>query len=177
MGFANSKIEAVLLILVAIGINLLFFYGLITRPIIAYNLSTPLDYNGEVDFSTGDLPVNLEVTNEGKSPSRVEMVVRTYNMSLTGPEGVEASVEGTYSELHIPIGKPIRQSRNESSTVTLNTDENATYLVLILSIEPPPRHTPVLAFYDSFTIYKPVRPTALLLKHTDGNKYMRVKNR
>jgi hypothetical protein len=177
MGFADSKIEAVLLLSVAIAINLTFFYGLITRPIIVYHLSTTLDYNGEINFNSEELLVDLEATNEGLSPARVAMIVRSYNMSLRGPEGVEASEEGTFSELYIPLDEPIHRSVREIFSITLNTDVNATYLVLIFSVQPKPRVDPIRGFYDSFAIYKPERPNALLLRHVDNGRFTRVTSR
>lgn len=177
MGFTDSKIEAALLLCIAITINLVFFYGLITRPIIRYHLSTPLDYDSEIDFNSEELLVDLEATNEGFSPARVAMVVRMYNMSLTGPEWIEASVEGDLSELRIPLDEPIRQSGEESFKIILNVDGNATYLVLIFSIESQPQGDPIVEFHDSFALYKPEKPTALLLRHVDGRRFMRVTSR
>ena len=177
MGFANSKVEVALLLSVAAAINLFFFYGLVTRPVVEYNLSTPLGYNETVDFESGDLLVNLETANKGFSPARVAFVVRLYNMSLTGPEEVESAVENGFVELYIPLEKTIKQSGNYTYPIMVKSSREATYLVLILSVESRPRWDPLTGFYDSFAIFEPKRPTALLLRHVGGERFMRVRSR
>ena len=61
MFFAGSKAEARLLFIVTVAINFFIIYGFLTRPVIAYHISTPLEYNGTIDF-TADLPVTMTVT-------------------------------------------------------------------------------------------------------------------
>lgn len=162
---------------IAVAINLTFFYGMVTKPLIAYHVTTPLDYNRTIDFDSDYLFVTLETRNVGLSPARVDLVVKLYNFTLADSEGSE-STEGEWpTELKVALDEPIRPSGHEEYNITLDSAGNATYLVLIFSIESKPRLDPFTGYYDSFAIFKPERPTALLLKNVDGNMYMRVRRR
>lgn len=177
MGFTRSKIEAIMLVSMAVAINLTFFYGFATKPIIEYHLSTPLDYNRTIDFDSEYLLVNLEASNTGLSPTRVELVVNLYNATLVEFEGFEEKIgEGLY-KASITLDDPIRPSEFVNYNVTMRPEGNVTYLVLIFSVKSIPRHDPITGYYNSFTTFKPERPTALLLKHIDGNWFMRVRRR
>ena len=177
MVFSGSKAEARLLFIVAVAVNLCIVYGFSTRPVIAYQISTPLEYNGTINLDTGDLEVNLETSNRGLSPARVELTVRLYNLSLTSPQYADVSLHDKYSELRIELGEPIPPSGHDVKTITITSAGDANYLVLIFYADPQPRFDPVTGFYDSFALYEPVRPTALLLKHVGGHEYMRVTSR
>lgn len=177
MGFANSKIEAAFLLSVGLAITVTFLYGLITKPIITYHISTTLNYNETIDFESEILLVNLEAMNKGLSPARVALVVRLYNMSLEAQERIETSEGSEFSEHRISLYSPIRRAGHANYTIKLTTLGNATHLVLIFYVEPPPRWDPIRGFYNSFAVYNPRRPTALLLKHIDGMKFMRVRKR
>lgn len=176
MVFAGSRVEAALLLTTAVAVNLVFFYGYFANPVIAYSLSTPLEYNGTIDF-TADLPVTMTVTNRGSSPARVALTVRLFNLSLTGPGGVEASIEEGFTEISVSFDEPIRSSEADSFLITIEPSGESTHLVLIFSAMPQPTQNPVTSFYDSFAEYKPERPTALLLKRIEGGEYKRVRKR
>ncbi len=177
MGFTYSKVETVMLVSMAVAINLTFFYGFATKPIIEYHLSTPLDYNRTIDFDLEYLLVNLEASNTGLSPSRVELVVNLYNATLVEFEGFEEKIgEGIY-KVGITLDDPIRPSECTNYNVTMRPVGNATYLVLIFSVKVRPQYDPITGFYNSFATFKPERPTALLLRHIDGNSFMRVRRR
>lgn len=177
MGFAGSKTEAVILLSAAFALNLVFFYGLITKPVIEYNISTPLGYNHTVDFESEGLYITLETRNRGSSPSRISLVAWSYNCTPRDLEGAQISVEEGFTEYRIPLDEPIRRSEDSEYTLTLEPDDSFTYLLFIFSVQGQPRHDPITGFYDSFATFKPVRPTALLLKHVDGAKFMRVRSR
>ena len=177
MSFAGSKIEAALLISAALAINIGFFYGLATKPVIEYNISTPLDYNGTVDFDSEELHVTLETRNRGSSPARITLAVRLYNCTLTGTVGLETHLGDGFTEYSIPSTEPIRKSEGREHTIALEPEVNVTHAVLIFLIRVQQRLDPVTGFYDSFTRVKPERPTALLLKHIDGERFMRVRSR
>ena len=177
MGFAGSKTEAVFLLSVAFALNLVIFYGLITKPVIEYNLSTPLGYNRTIDFDSEGLFVTLETRNMGSSPARISLVAWSYNCTLRDPEGAQISVEEGFTEYRIPLDEPIRRLDDGEYTFTLEPDGNFTYLLFIFSVQGQPRHDPVTGFHNSFATFKPVRPTALLLKRVDGAKFMRVRSR
>ena len=174
MVFAGSKAEARLLFTVTIVINLFILYGFLTRPVIAYHISTPLEYNGTIDFNAGDLEVSLETTNRGLSPALVELTARLYNISLTGPQDAEVSVLDRFSELQIKLATPIVSSGHDVRTITITTADDADYMVLIFYVDPQPRYDPITGFFDSFATYTPERPTALLLKQVGANEYKRV---
>lgn len=177
MNFSDSKIEAALLFLIAAAISFSFFYGLATRPVIAYTLSTPLEYNGTYDFESGDLIVNLKMTNEGLSPARVELKFWLYNMSLIEPKGIEPFSGEGFTEFRVTLNDPIRKEEDVIYSLKLRSAGKATYLVLIFAAESQPLSDPVASFHDSFAIYTPERPTALLLKHLGEDSYMRVRGR
>ena len=46
MAQRSRRTEAYILLVLAIAINALIVYGFVTRPIVAFHLSTPLEYNG-----------------------------------------------------------------------------------------------------------------------------------
>ncbi len=177
MVFSGSKAEARLLFIVAAAVNLCIIYGFLTRPVIAYHISTPLEYNGTIDFDAGDLEVSLETTNTGLSPALVELTARLYNISLTGPQDAEVSVYDRFSELQIKLDAPIAPSGHEVRTITITTVEDADYMVLIFYVDPQPHYDPITGFFDSFATYTPERPTALLLKQVEADEYMRVTSR
>ena len=162
---------------IAVAINLTFIYGMATKPVIAYHVTTPLDYNGTIDFDSEYLYVNLEARNVGLSPAGVDLVVKLYNFTLVGSEGSELTKGEGSTELRVALDEPIRPSGHENYNITLDSAGDATYLVLIFSIESKPRLDPITGLHDSFAIFKPERPTALLLKNIDGNMYMRVRRR
>ena len=177
MVFSGSKAEARLLFILAVAVNLCIIYGFLTRPVIAYHISTPLEYNGTIDFNAGDLEVSLETTNRGLSPALVELTARLYNISLTGPPDAEVSVHDRFSEHQIKLATPIAPSGHDVKTITITTVEDADYMVLIFYVDPQPRYDPITGFFDSFATYTPKRPTALLLKQVEANEYMRVTSR
>ena len=177
MVFSGSKAEAKLLFIVTVAINLYIIYGFLTRPVIAYHITTPLEYNGTIDFHTGDLEVSLETTNKGLSPAQVELTVRLYNISLTGPQASKVSMHDQFSEFQIKLETPIAPSGHDVKTITFTTVEDADYLVLIFYAGPQPRYNPITGFFDSFATFTPERPTALLLKQVESNEYMRVTSR
>lgn len=177
MVFAGSKDEARLLFIVTIVINLCIIYGFLIRPVIAYHISTPLEYNGTIDFSAENLEVSLETTNRGLSPALVQLTARLYNISLTGPPDAEVLVHDRFSDLQIKLDAPIAPSGHDVSTITLTTVEDADYMVLIFYVDPQPHYNPIAGFFDSFATYTPERPTALLLKEVEANEYMRVTSR
>ena len=177
MGFAGSRVEAALLLTAAVAVNLVFFYGYFANPVIAYSLSTPLDYNGTMNFAASDLAVTMTVTNRGSSPARVALTVRLFNLSLTGPGGVEASIEEGFTEIRMTFDEPIRSTEADSFSITIKPSGESTHLVLIFSAMPQSTQNPVTSFYDSFAEYKPERPTALLLKRIEGGEYKRVRKR
>jgi len=177
MGFQGSKAEAALLLSIAVAINFTFIYGMATKPVIAYHVTTPLDYNGTIDFDSEYLYVNLEARNVGLSPAGVDLVVKLYNFTLVGSKGSESTKGEGPTELRVALDEPIRPSGQENYNIALDSVGDTTYLVLIFSIESKPRLDPITGFHDSFAIFKPERPTALLLKNIDGNMYMRVRRR
>jgi len=177
MGFSDSKFEAALLLLIAAAITFSFLYGLATRPVIAYTLSTPLEFNTTHDFGSGDLLVNLRMTNEGLSPARVGLTVRLYNMSLTEPKGIETFSGEGFTAFRVTLDDPIRKKEDATYSIRLRSTGEATYLVLIFTAESQPLSDPVTSFYDSFSIYTPERPNALLLKHVERDNFMRVRGR
>ncbi len=175
MPFTDSRIQAAAMLLVSLAVNLAFLYGVVARPVISYHLSTPLDYNGTIDFEAEALPVELRVRNKGLSPARVRLVVRFYNMSPVGVEDWSLSEEGGVSEMRLPWRAP--HQAEESFAVTFDSRGNATYALLIFYIEVDRGARPLDRFHNSFITYRPERPTAILLRHISDTKFMRVKRR
>ena len=177
MALRFSRREAWLLLFLAATVNILIVYGFVVRPVISYHLTTPLEYNGTLDMGAEDLVVGLEATNLGRAPARVDFFVRLYNMSLTGPEGLEITEYEAVTVVQVPLEEVVSPSGTVDRTITLTTEGDATHLVLIFSVNPKRSGDPVSGFYNSFAVYEPVRPTALLLKHLETGEYQRVTSR
>lgn len=177
MALTHSRIQAYGMLVISIAIILAFLYGIFTRPVIFYHLSTPIDYNGTVDLSAEILPVELNLRNTGFSPARVTLVVRLYNMSLheAGSFVVEELEE--FPVLRLPWSVSAKMSEYDTVDVAFEPAANSTYLVLIYSIEVDLKVGPISRFHNSFAINNPERPTALLMKHVSDEKYMRVRRR
>ena len=177
MAQRSRRTEAYILLVLAIAINALIVYGFVTRPIVAFHLSTPLEYNGTIDLSQGDLLVNLEARNLGGAPARLDFAVRLYNMTLTGPEDLESIRYEAFTLIRIPLEDVIEDSGEAEKAVTLTNEGDADYLVLIFSLETRRSLNPVTGFFGSFEVQQPERPTALLLKRIEPGVYKRVTQR
>jgi hypothetical protein len=177
MARRSRRTEAYILLALAIAINALIVYGFVTRPVVAYHLSTPLEYNGTIDLSSEDLTVVLEARNLGGAPARLDFAVRIYNMTLTGPGDLEASPYADFTLIEIPLEGLIKASEEDEKTITLTNDRDADYLVLVFSLETRRSLNPVVGFFGSFEIQQPERPTALLLKRIEPGVYKRVTQR
>jgi hypothetical protein len=177
MAQRSRRTEAYILLVLAIAINALIVYGFVTRPVVAYHLSTPLEYNGTIDLSAKDLTVVLEARNLGGAPARLDFGVRIYNMTLTGPEDLDVTPYDDYTLITIPLEGPIKASGEDEKTITLTYDGDADYLVLVFSLGTRRSVNPVAGFFGSFEIQQPERPTALLLKRIEPGVYKRVTQR
>jgi hypothetical protein len=173
----SRRTEAIILLVLAIAVNALIVYGFVTRPVVAYHISTPLEYNGTIDLSSQDLTVVLEAENRGRAPARLDFAVRIYNMTLTGPEGLEVVSYNDFTEIGVPLEEPIRASGDAEKTITLTNEGDDDYLVLIFSLETRRSLNPFTGFFGSFEIQDPERPTALLLKRIEPGVYKRVTQR
>lgn len=177
MALRFSRKEALLLLVLAVTVNLLIVYGFLVRPVNSYHLTTPLEYNGTFDMVAEDLVVGLEATNLGRAPAKVDFFVRLYNMSLARPEGLEVTEYEAVTLVRVPVDEAITPSSTVERTITLTTEGDATHLVLIFMVSPKRSGNPVSGFYNSFAVYEPVRPTALLLKLLESGEYQRVTSR
>jgi len=177
MAQRSRRTEAYILLALAIAINALIVYGFVTRPVVAYHLSTPLEYNGTIDLSSEDLTVVLEARNLGGAPARLDFAVRIYNMTPTGPEGLEASPYADFTLIRIPLEGPIKASEEAEKTITLTNSGDADYLVLVFALETRRSLNPFAGFFGSFEVQQPERPTALLLKRIEPGVYKRVTQR
>ncbi len=166
-----------MMLAISITINLAFLYGIFSRPSISYHISTPVDYNGTVDFSTDNLPVELNLRNTGLSPARVMLVTRFYNMSLVDKSLFDVEESEAFSVLRLPRSVSAHMPDYDAFEVVFEPAANSSYLVLIYSIEVDWKVGPISRFHNSFVINNPERPNALLMKHVSGEKYMRVKSR
>jgi hypothetical protein len=177
MAQGSRRTETYLLLALAIAVNSLIIYGFVTKPVVAYHLSTPLDYNGTIDLGSEDLTVVLEARNLGGAPARLDFSVRIYNMTLTGPEGAQASPYDDFTLIRVPLEGTIQASGGNEKTITLTNDGDADYLVLIFSLETRQSLNPFTGFFGSFEVQQPERPTALLLKRVEYGVYKRVTQR
>jgi hypothetical protein len=177
MAQRGRRTEAYILLVLAIAINTLLLYGFVSKPIVAYHLTTPLEYNETIDLGSGDLTVSVVARNQGGSPARLDFSVRVYNMTLTGPGGLEVSPKEGFTLIKIPLEGPIPASGEEEKTITLTNVGDADYLVLVFSLEARMSLNTVEGFFTSFEVHEPERPTALLLKRVESGIYMRVTQR
>ena len=177
MRFRGSRQESLLFMLIAIVINLLILYGFVTRPVVAYYLSTPLDYNETIDFSTQDILIELTAENKGLAPANIELTLMMYNSSIIYPEGLQSPADSGVHMVKLSLDEPIRQSSNETHILSLEPLGKPPYVVFVFTIDTIHRSDPFTGFYESFMISKPERPTALLLKRVEGEAYMRTRKK
>jgi hypothetical protein len=162
---------------IAIAINLLILYGFVTRPVIAYYLSTPLGYNETIDFSTQDILIELTAKNKGLAPVKIELTLMMYNSSIIYPEGLQSPTDSGVHSVKLSLDEPIRQSSNETYVLSLEPLGEPTYVAFVFSVDTIHRSDPFTGFYESFMVSKPERPTALLLKRFEGEAYMRTRKK
>ena len=177
MAQGTRRMEAYILLALAIAVNALILYGFVTKPVVSYNLSTPLEYNGTIDLGSEDLTVVLKARNLGGAPSRLDFAVRIYNMTLTSPDSLETSMYNSYTLITVPLEGPIPASGRDEKTITVTNDGDADYLVLVFSLRTRRSLNPVAGFFSSFEVQQPERPTALLLKRVEPGVYKRVTQR
>ncbi len=177
MDFPESKIEAYLLFSLALMLNIALFYGFATRPVITYSISTQLGYNETIDFSSEVLSVELEISNRGLSKARVEIVTLLYNMSLIDSGGMGSTDKGDYLEVWDLTEKSLGKLESESRNLTISNIEESNYIVLILTVRDTQRLNPVTGFHESFALFRPERPNAILLRRETGEVYKRVRRR
>ncbi len=170
----NSKLWAISMVIVSLAVIAAFLYGIATRPVVIYSVSTSLGYNQTIDLAANDLKVDLRARNSGSSAAKVWLIVRFYNMSLKEPSLSIRRIENA-SEIRIPIEVPA--STSQTFGATFNSPANASYLVLVLSVEGNSEAELATKFHTSLALFSPERPNALILKHVEGQTFMRVSSR
>ncbi|HUS78224.1 MAG TPA: hypothetical protein VM050_06140 [Patescibacteria group bacterium] len=155
----------------------LLVYGLATRPLLVYSLSTPLDYNATVNLESGGLELDLNVENVGASPSRVTLRVRLYNASLAEPVEAEIAHKPYYDEFYIHIDDAVRRYENGVETLYIEPEGEDGYLAVTFIAQPRLGTNPARGFYDSLAVFRSQRPTALLLKNMGDGVYKRVQSK
>ncbi len=170
------RFESALLVIVATLVNTTFLWGLIARPIIYYTLDAPLNYNEIIDFSQGDLDVEVKLANRGLSKAAVWLVVRFYNASLREPYP-HAYKEREEGEILIPMTLEPSDEGYESMLMEFNIQGNPSYILIMIYVEANREISYIFDFNNSFMLSNPQRPTAILLKRISEGKYMRVTSR
>jgi len=166
-----------LFLVVPLMVIALLVYGLATRPLIVYSLSTSLDYNATVNLESGGLEVDLNVENVGASPSRVTLRVRLYNASLSEPVEAEIAHEQYYDEFYIHIDDAVGRYEHGVETLYIEPEGDDGYLAVTFTAQPLLGANPARGFYDSLAIFRSQRPTALLLKNMEDGVYKRVQSK
>ena len=172
---SHHRIDAVLLIAVDLAINLSFLFGLMARPSISYHITTPLNYNETIDLSVNTLRADFRTINRGRSEASIWLRINYYNASLASHDDAIPSegVDGRLSVARLLTGQVDYQSFNASFASV----GNVSYIVVILSVEVNNDASLGTRFHNSFAVFNPERPTALLLRHIAGNTFMRVSSR
>jgi len=176
----NSKrnvIELFFLIAVASAINIAFFYGFITRPVIFYNLSTSIEYNETIDFLVEPLNVTLHARNEGLSPAKIGFVIRLYNTSLLNHEPDSTQEYESVRIVDVPLEKAVKPNEEANYSIALTPHEDASYLILVFTVVGESKLDLFKGYYNSFAKLEATRPNALIFKQYENGKYMRVKKR
>jgi hypothetical protein len=94
------------------------------------------------------------------------------------PIGAQVSLKDQYSDYHFKPSESINPSTHDLQRITISSSsKEANYLVLIFYVDAQKGWNPFYRFLDSFTIFNPKRPTALLLKQISENEFMRVTSR
>ena len=177
MGVTGEKGEAALLVAATLTVTLFFLYGYVTRPEIYYSVSTEVGYNETFDFGLSDIEVGLEIRNGGASPVDVLAKIGLYNMSLVSPEGGDVFPDEDYTEVRIHLEEPVPGSQSGSFTVKVRPSGSPQYLVFVFKAAPDLSGNPLAGFHNSFAVFNPERPTAIMFRKVEGMKYMRVKSR
>jgi hypothetical protein len=170
----SKKPEALILLSLALFVNLAFIYGFFTRPIIEYKLTTPLDYNETINLNNENFSVTLEAVNKGRASAKITLTIRIYNMSLINSYEYPVETIGEFSEISFPLKNVIMKNQKTEFTIDLNAEDNSSHLVLFYYIE---INTDSIDFHKNFALFKPQRPTAIILKNIGENHFMRVKER
>lgn len=172
----GSKFESTALVLLAASINITFLYGIITRPIIYYTLYTSLKYNETIDFSVDNLDVEVKISNRGLSKAAVWLVIRSYNATIKELLTKEYK-EGKEGGILIPITLEPNEKGYESIQIKFSVKGDPSYVLIMISVEAIREIDQLYNFNNSFILYNPQRPTAILLKRISEGKYMRVTSR
>jgi len=176
LDLGGLRFEPGALVLLAASINAAFLYGIIARPIIYYTLYTPLNYNEVIDLSIENLDVEVKIANRGLSDAAVWLVVRFYNATLKGPLPQEYKMRGS-GEILIPMTLKPNGAGYESTYMKFGVQGEPSYILIMISVEANREVNSIYNFNNSFMLYNPQRPTAILLKQVSEGKYMRVTSR
>jgi len=173
----SSRIQAILMLAISIGICGAFLLGVASRPSIFYHVSTPLNYNSTIDFPKENLKVSLDTRNRGYLAAEVRLVVSYYNLTLEKPEDLEISKIGDASIVRVSLISAPGREDYESFEVEFSPNVKADYAVIIFFIEADSGADLQYRFGNSLAVFNPERPTAILLKNLGDGTFMRVRSR
>ena len=170
----KARTEAVILLLIPLALISMISNGFLAKPVLEYHLSTPLDYNGTIDFDSELISVSFFVKNMGRSSSRLIMKVRMYNMSVMDQNKYDFHTDEDFSEIFIPIRSYIENEEVVVRELSFNASKEADYGLIIYYLDYLSFRDPITGFYESFGIHSPKKPTALLLKNIGNGVFKRV---
>ena len=169
----QSKFEASLMLSISFIIVGAFIYGFMSRPIVFYHIYTSVNYNEIVDSRRDNLKIALQTRNSGVSKTYLWLVVDFYNLTLVEPKGLEILDNGV-SRIFIPWLSQPSKIGYEPYELEFSFLGNSSYSLVLFYIYVNNQHDFLTRFHNSFAVYTPERPTALIFKNIDGFRFIRL---
>ncbi|MGB9622694.1 MAG: hypothetical protein ACPL07_02505 [Candidatus Bathyarchaeia archaeon] len=173
----QSKLEASLMLSVSLIIVGAFIYGFVSRPIVFYHIYTSLNYNERIDSRRDNLKIMLQIRNIGGSKTYVWLLVDFYNLTLIDPTEIEVLEENGASRIFIPWLSQPSKVGYETYDVEFSFLNNSSYSLVLFYVYENNQYDFVTRFHNSFAVYTPERPTALIFKNIDGFTFMRLQRK
>ncbi|MGQ9680314.1 MAG: hypothetical protein ACUVV4_06060 [Candidatus Bathyarchaeia archaeon] len=173
----RTRFEASLMLIASLVIIGAFIYGFISRPIVFYHIYTPLKYNETIDSRKYDLEVTLQTRNIGLSKTFIWLIVDFYNLTITDPEGIVVLKIEEVSRILIPWSSSPNNIGYDPFKIEFSFSRNSSYSLILFYIYGNGETDLSTRFHNSFAVYVPERPTALIFKNIDGFTFMRLQRR
>lgn len=173
----QSKFEASLMLSISLIIVGAFIYGFMSRPTVFYHVYTYIKYNETIDSRRDNLKITLQTRNSGASKTYLWLVIDFYNLSLIDPRGIEVLEKNGASRIFIPWLSQPNNTGYEPYDLEFSFLNNSSYSLILFYIYENNQYDFLSRFHNSFAVYIPERPTALIFKNVDGFTFMRLQRK
>ncbi|MBS7630301.1 hypothetical protein KEJ47_01795 [Candidatus Bathyarchaeota archaeon] len=148
-----------------------------SRPIVFYHVYTSIKYNEIVNSRKDNLKIALQTRNSGASKTYLWLVIDFYNLTLIDPKGIEVLVKNGVSRIFIPWLSQPSKLGYESYDIEFSFLDNSSYSLILFSVYENNQYDFLSRFHNSFAVYIPERPTALIFKNIDGFTFIRLQKK